>query len=132
MHKMLAIRGIAVKYALVSLHLEYCPTVWNPDTNHCQKRLRVQNHTMKAILNKPLLTQSSTLRDQLQWKTLAERRKLHYAKLTYTFTKTAPPYLWHNNMLTRNKDTGRQSGRNIDRLFVPHPTSNCLKYSFSL
>ena len=53
---------------------------------------RVQNRAMRYILDRPPRTSSDSLRQQLKWQTLEERRKFHRAKLTYRILKElAPP-----------------------------------------
>ena len=76
---------------LVLPHLEYCSAIWDPHTAELTSKVeRVQN---RAILDKPPRIPSDSLRQQLKWQTLEERRKLHCAKLTGVLKSWCPTHL---------------------------------------
>ncbi len=59
-------------------HLDYCSVVWHSCNFSTSQRLeRVQNYSMRVILGKPPRTPSSSLRQQLNWSTLYQRRHTH-------------------------------------------------------
>ena len=75
---------------------------------------------MKIILHRPLDTSSLTLRLELNWKSLYERRQLRRAITTYkSLNKLSPPYL--HNLFSFNLFS---KGRNSDKLYVVRPITN--------
>ena len=71
---------------LVLPHLQYCSTVWLPCSQALSLRLeRVQNYSMRVILNQPPRTPSAFLRKQLNRTTLAQRRQNHMLSQVHRF-----------------------------------------------
>ena len=114
--------------SLVLPHLEYCPTVWDPSFKQLSDQIeRVQNRAMRTILGKPSGTCSHTLRSELNWRTLYDRRRLRRGIATYKIVnKLSPPYL--HDIFTSNANS---KGRNRDNLFVMRPNTNWLRNSFT-
>ena len=95
---------------LVLPHLEYCSAIWDPHTAELTSKVeRVQNRAMRYILDRPPRTPSDSLRQQLKWQTLEDRRKFRRAKLTYRILKElAPTYLhgkFHKNLVEQVAET---------------------------
>ena len=113
---------------LVLPYLEYCPSVWDPISIDLSNKIeRIQNRAMKIILHRPLDTSSLTLRLELNWKSLYERRQLRRAITTYkSLNKLSPPYL--HNLFSFNLFS---KGRNSDKLYVVRPITNWFKNSFT-
>ena len=114
--------------SLVLPHLEYCLTVWDPSTKQLSDQIeRVQNRAMRTILGKPSGTCSHTLRSELNWRTLYDRRRLRRGIATYKIVnKLSPPYL--HDIFTSNANS---KGRNKDNLFVMRPNTNWLNNYFT-
>ena len=113
---------------LVLPYLEYCPSVWDPISIDLSNKIeRIQNRAMKIILHRPLDTSSPTLRLELNWKSLYERRQLRRAITTYkSLNKLSPPYL--HNVFSFNLFS---KGQNRDKLYVVRPITNWFKNSFT-
>ena len=115
---------------LVLPHLEYCSAIWDPHTAELTSKVeRVQNRAMRYILDRPPRTSSDSLRQQLKWQTLEERRKFHRAKLTYRILKELAPTYLHGKF-HKNSEIGRAGGRNADNIYVIRPNTNWVKNSF--
>ena len=84
---------------------------------------------MRYILDRPPRTPSDSLRQQLNWQTLEERRKFHRAKLTYRILKELAPTYLHGKF-HKNSEIGRAGGRNADNIYVIRPNTNWAKNSF--
>ena len=81
---------------------------------------------MRYILDKPPRTPSDSLRQQLKWQTLEERRKFHRAKLTYRILKELAPTYLHGKF-HKNSEIGRGGGRYADNIYVIKPNTNWAK-----
>ena len=115
---------------LVLPHLEYCSAIWDSHTAELTSKVeRVQNRAMRYILDRPPRTSSDSLRQQLKWQTLEERRKFHRAKLTYRILKELAPTYLHGKF-HKNSEIGRAGGRNADNIYVIRPNTNWVKNSF--
>ena len=112
---------------LVLPHLQYCSTVWLPCSQALSLRLeRVQNYSMRVILNQPPRTPSAFLRKQLNWTTLAQRRQNHMLSQVHRcLIGRAPQYL--RDKFVRNSCFYSSTRGN---LHIPQPRTNMLKYSF--
>ena len=61
--------------SLVLPHLDYCSTVWHSCNQTLSQSVEhSQNYAMRVILNQPPRMRSASLRDQLHWTTLRQRR----------------------------------------------------------
>ena len=115
---------------LVLPHLEYCSAIWDPHTAELTSKVeRVQNRVMRYMLDKLPRTPSDSLRQQLNWQTLEERKKFHRAKLTYRILKELAPTCLHGKF-HKNSEIGRAGGRNADNIYVIRPNTNWAKNSF--
>ena len=81
--------------ALVLPHFDYCSVVWHScGTTLSQKLERVQNYAMRVILDKPPLTPSEPLRQELGWSTLQRRREIKMLLQVHRcLSGRAPKYL---------------------------------------
>ena len=58
------------------------------------------------------------------------RRQLRIAKLGTARSSLVTPRQHLANTFIENRDVGRQSGLNVDKLHIPNPQANWLKHSF--
>ena len=99
-------------------HLEYCPTALDPAAATLSNKLEIENRTMRCI---------PWPNDKVR--TPFGRTQLRIAKLTYQILSCNTPSNLANTVI-ENRDVGRQSGRNVDKLHIPNPQANWLKHSF--
>ena len=92
--------------SLVLPHLDYCSVVWQEASMILLKSIeQVQNYGMRIILGKPPRSPSEDLRQQLQWCTLAQRRKQFRLSLIHRCVSgSVPDYL--KNKFTLNSTFG--------------------------
>ena len=75
---------------------------------------RIQNYGMRVILGKPSTHQQLTLRDQLGWTTLHERRqRFMLTKVHKCLLNLAPPYLTNKFKLNSLLYSGTRGSGNI-------------------
>ncbi len=87
---------------------------------------------MRVILGKPPRTPSSSLRSELGWTTLEQRREeLMLVQVHRSIIKTAPKYL--QELFTKNSAHSRRKVtiRGQDNLHLPRPSTELLRKSFS-
>ena len=110
-------------------HLDYCSTVWHTCNQTLSQSLeRSQNYAMRVILNQPPRTRSASLRDQLHWTTLHQRRHNQMlCQVHRCLLRQAPVYL--TSKFVRNSYL-YSSTRGANKLHIPYPRTNKFRLSF--
>ena len=63
--------------ALIQPHTDYCSVVWHQLTLEQEKKVEtIQNIGMRIILGAPRSATGTEMRENLQWTTLAQRKRL--------------------------------------------------------
>lgn len=101
-------------------HLEYCPTALDPAAATLSNKLEIENRTMRCILNPGPTTRSEPLLEEHSYELLN----------LPTRSSLVTPRQHLANTFIENRDVGRQSGLNVDKLHIPNPQANWLKHSF--
>ena len=118
--------------ALVLPHFDYCSVVWHScGTTLSQKLERVQNYAMRVILDKPPLTPSEPLRQELGWSTLQRRREIKMLLQVHRcLSGRAPKYL--RDKFVTNQDFGCCETRGSAKLHLlrMRPVTEFYRQSF--
>ena len=123
---------VTVYKSLILPHFDYCSSVWgNLEKGLAQKLQKLQNRAARIITRSDYTIRSREILSDLNWSTLEQRRDQHLKLLMFkTINKNVPDYLLakfapvktiHNYCL-RGADS---------RIFVPRPSTEALKKSFS-
>ena len=115
--------------ALVLPHMDYCSVVWNScSTNLSQTIERRQNYGMRVILDKPPRTPSAPLREQLNWRTLHQRRHTAFlCQVHRCALNQAPSYL--SSKFTRNSARYSHT-RGANKFHLGQPNTEYYRASF--
>ena len=116
--------------ALVLPHFDYCSVVWHScGTTLSQKIERVQNYAMRVILGKPPLTPSESLRQELGWTTLQQRREIKMLLQVHRcLNGRAPKYLL--DKFITNADFGCRVTHGEMKLHLSRPNTDFYRRSF--
>ena len=116
--------------SLVLPALDYCDVVWDGCSKTAQANLEiVHNNAARAIRGAPYRSSATSLRNQLGWSTLAQRRENHTAVWMYRCVRgSAPSYL--QNIFVPNSEIHQHYTRQSSGVYMPHPRTNKLKRSF--
>ena len=120
--------------ALISPHLNYCDEVWTHaiSSELVSKLETVQNAAMRFILGiKDLRFPISTMKDQLGWLSLKEKRNIHYLTMCWLSASDfagSPAYL--REMFQRTSSLHGHNTRT--RYHIPRMRTNMSKTSFKL
>ena len=109
---------------------DYCSVVWHScGTTLSQKIERVQNYAMRVILGKPPLTPSESLRQELGWTTLQQRREIKMLLQVHRcLNGRAPKYLM--DKFITNADFGCRVTRGEAKLHLSRPNTDFYRRSF--
>lgn len=123
--------AIIMYKSLIQPLFDYCDIVWDNMPLTTGERLqKLQNRAARVITCQSYEVRSNDILQQLGWKTLAERRYIHKAKMMFKiFHGNAPSYLME--CFTKSTVNNAYDLRNRDNcLVLPKPRTEYLKKSF--
>ena len=120
---------IGSTFNLTQSTIDYCDVVWDGCSKTAQASLEVvHNNAARAILGAPYRSSATTLRNQLGWSTLTQRRKNHTAVWMYRCLRGhAPSYLQNTFLPSSEVHQLLHYTRQNSGVYMPRPRTSMLK-----
>ena len=120
---------IGSTFDLTQCTIDYCDVVRDGCSKTAQASLEVfHNNAARAILGAPYRSSGTTLRNQLGWSTLTQRRKNHTAVWMYCCLRGhAPSYLQNTFLPSFEVHQLLHYTRQNSGVYMPRPRTSMLK-----